>query len=281
MFISTISKLYKLLTLKNEESFCMSIANLENEIKHLKKELIEHRKKLLTFDTLLNDIHCEIVVGKRYCPICNNNVRVFLPYGVNPRPNALCPICGSLERHRLVYLYFKEQTNLFTKKIKMLHIAPEKILTAIFSKQFNIDYLSADIDSSRAMVEMDLQDIRLPDNLFDVIYCSHVLEHIPDDRKAMKELYRVLRPGGWAVLQVPIKKNLQNTLENSSVITPEQRILHYGQHDHLRLYGMDYEERLREAGFNVKVDKYIETLDEQIINKYALAKDEYIYFCAK
>lgn len=127
----------------------------------------------------------------RYCPICKRSSR-FRPYGVKKRRNALCPNCKSLERHRLAYLYFKNETDLFSKQSKMLHVAPKYAFRDVFSQMENIEYISADLDPSMAMVEMDIENIEYPDGAFDVIYCSHVLEHVQDDRKAIKELHRIL-----------------------------------------------------------------------------------------
>lgn len=140
-----------------------------------------------------------------YCPSCGAHLRKFGNYGVLKRPDAHYPVCGSLERHRLMSLYFPVGTNLFdgTRK-KMLHVATtEEQFFRVFSKIKGLDYLSADLDSPLAMVKMEITKIQYPDNTFDIIYCSHVLEHIPNDRLAMAELFRVLKPGGWAMLQVP------------------------------------------------------------------------------
>jgi SAM-dependent methyltransferase len=161
----------------------------------------------------------------------------------------------------------------------MLHIAPEPQLSRLFKKRPYLQYLSGDIDSPEAMVKMDITDIRDSDASFDVIYCSHVLEHVPDDRKAMAEFYRVLKPGGWAVLQVPITAEV--TLEDPSVTSPEERERLFGQCDHVRRYGQDYVERLRSARFTVKVDKFVWELGDPKITRYGLTKGEDIYFCTK
>ncbi len=172
------------------------------------------------------------------------------PFGLAPRPDALCPDCGSVERHRLVWLFFKHKTNLFDRSPKkMLHIAPEKALDENLRKTPALDYLTADLTDPRAMVRMDITDIPYPDNLFDVIYCSHVLEHVPDDRKAIRHLNRVLKPTGWAVFVVPIK--VEKTIEDTSITDPADRRRLFGQHDHVRRYGPDFADRLAEAGFDV------------------------------
>lgn len=219
------------------------------------------------------------------CSLCGSKISSFLPFGMRkntpPRPNAQCPVCKSLERHRLIWLYFRNRTNLFSTAHKMLHVAPELLLMDKLCSCPNIDYLSADLDSSLAMVKMDITDIHYPDNSFDVIYCSHVLEHIPDDQKAMRELCRVLRPGGWAILQVPLWG--PKTIEDPSITTPEDRERVFYQFDHVRHYGHDgvYRQRLENAGFTVKVDPYIKELGEENSKRYGLMAGEDIYFCTK
>lgn len=215
------------------------------------------------------------------CPCCGGNFREFLPFGVQTRKNAQCPRCLCLERHRLLWLYFQEKTNLFKDNLKVLHIAPEKWFQKKLKSLSNLDYLSADLDSSWAMENMDITDINYPDNTFDVILCNHVLEHIPDDHKAMQELYRVLKQGGWAILQVPMDNTKVTTFEDKNITSPEERLRFFGQQDHVRIYGQDYKNRLENAGFKVKVDQYVKDLDDTLVNKYGLKKDHDIYFCSK
>jgi SAM-dependent methyltransferase len=162
-----------------------------------------------------------------------------------------------------------------------LHVAPEKCIATRLKACDNIDYLSADIALSAAMVQMDITDIRLPAESFDVIYASHVLEHIPDDRKAMRELHRVLRPGGWAVLQVPVWR--PTTTEDPTVTDPKERERLFGQSDHVRMYGHDgeYERRLQEAGFDLTVVPFVKELGPETARRYRLSAWEDIYFCAR
>ena len=198
-----------------------------------------------------------LCAGNRFhCPVCETCICRFYPFGVVPRPNALCPVCGSLERHRMIWLYFRNETNLFSPPLKkMLHIAPEACFVKKLGASPCIDYLTADLTDT-AMIRMDITDIQYPDNSFDVIYCSHVLEHIPDDRKAMRELARILQPSGWAILQVPLA--IGNSVEDLSITDPKERERYFGQHDHVRVYGHDYKDRLVDAGFTVNVVKYME-----------------------
>jgi predicted SAM-dependent methyltransferase len=161
----------------------------------------------------------------------------------------------------------------------MLHVAPEPELSRWLQEVEYIDYVSADLSSPRAMVRMDISDIQYRDNTFDVIYCSHVLEHVPDDRKAMREFWRVLKNGGWAILQVPITADV--TFEDPTVTSPEERERLFGQHDHVRRYGPDYRDRLVDVGFSVTVDGFVRELDERTVSRYGLMRSEDVYFCQK
>lgn len=188
----------------------------------------------------------------RFCPVCERYSGRFLPFGLAPRDDAQCPRCGALERHRLVWLYFQKSTDLFDRRPKtMLHVAPERCLAERLSAMLGSGYLTADLHDPSAMVRMDVMNIAYPDESFDVIYCSHVLEHVIDDRRAMREFRRVLKRDGWAVLLVPI--TAERSWEDPSVTSPEERERLFGQHDHVRVYGPDYVDRLRDAGFGVSI----------------------------
>ena len=216
-----------------------------------------------------------------FCPCCEGHFRTFLPFGAQRRPNAICPRCLSLERHRLLWLYLKNKTNLLSSNLKVLHIAPEYLLKKSISALSNISYLSADLQPHEAMVQMDITDIQYEDNAFDMILCSHVLEHVPNDAKAMRELCRVLKPGGWAILHVPLDPKLDKTLEGSSDLSLAERERLFGHHDHVRMYGRDYKDKLEQAGFTVKVDRYAQELGSDQSKKFGLMADEDIYFCTK
>lgn len=213
------------------------------------------------------------------CPCCGGRFWEFLPFGITPRPNALCPGCGSLERHRLLWLYLKDRTNFFTDRLRVLDVAPIRFFSEQCTRLPNIDYVSADISSSLAKLKIDITNISLPDDSFDCIICCHVLKHIPDDRKAMRELCRVLAPGGWAIIQSPIDTNRGETFEDPRVVLPEDRERLFGQSDHVRIYGRDYQDRLEEAGFTVRVDRYAQDLGSCHLRRYGLASDDDIYFC--
>ena len=216
------------------------------------------------------------------CPICEISYRKFLPYGrLNPRPNALCPDSLSLERHRLMWLYLKERTNFFTQPHKLLHIAPELCFIKTFKGMKNLDYTTADLESPLADVKMDVHSIPFDDHTFDVVFCNHVMEHVDNDIKAMSEIHRVLKPGGWAIIQSPQDYSRAETLEDPSITDPKERERIYWQSDHVRLFGMDYGKRLQKAGFQVTEDRYVMELPEETVMRYALPPKEIIYFCAK
>jgi methyltransferase family protein len=221
--------------------------------------------------------------GAHRCPICCSHLRCFIDYGwIHKLKAEECPVCGSHRRHRLIWLYFHTKFDLRKQPtISMLHLAPEPELTALFRSYPQIDYLSADIQSGRAMVKMDITAIDYPKDSFDAIYCSHVLEHIPDDRKAMAELLRVLKPGGWAILQVPIDSERETTFEDPTIAKPEDRERAFWQFDHVRLYGRDYQKRLEEAGFEVTVDWYVRDLSHRQVRRMGLDELEGIYVCTK
>ncbi len=216
------------------------------------------------------------------CPCCTKTFSTFWPSGSTPqsqRPNTMCPQCNSLERHRLFWLYLHANPTLVSDGDRVLHVAPEAPVAALVQGMADVDYLSADLDPSKAMVEMDLTAIDLPDDRFDIILCSHVLEHIPDDRAAMAEMKRVLAPGGWAYLQVPMSPTRAETYEDRSITDPAAREKAFGQVDHVRSYGRDYEDRLREAGWTVDRIDFAATLSSEALRRYAIDADEAIYIC--
>lgn len=206
----------------------------------------------------------------RYCPVCRTYARKFADFGLKRRTDARCLHCGSLERHRLVWLYFQRRTDLFDGKPKhVLHIAPEDCFVHRLREKLGKSYLTADLEDPAVMVQMDITDIRYPDGSFDVIYCSHVLQHVSDDVKAMRELCRVLKPGGWAVLLVPVF--LPQTFEDPKITDPAERWRVYGHPDFLRGYGPDYCDRLKSAGFSVSVFRAIDFVDPGDICRMGLS----------
>lgn len=218
----------------------------------------------------------------RYCCICNSRVRLFLAHGPGSRQrkDIMCPVCLAHSRHRLVWYYLATHTTLLKNGLtKLLHFAPEAALTNKFKDQPGLEYLSADLDSSHAMVKMDITQLACPDDCFDIIYCSHVLEHVFEDRRAMKELFRVLRPGGRALIQVPF--SLRGTLEDRSVTDPAERERLYWQRDHVRLYGPDIEHRLAEAGFEVEKLFGADLLSPDRCEELGIDNSEPLFVCTK
>jgi SAM-dependent methyltransferase len=221
-------------------------------------------------------------LGRKYqCPCCEIQVRRFLPGGVTLRPNAQCPRCGSLERHRLLWLYLKYETDFFNQHLRVLDVAPTYFMQQKFRHCANLDYLSTGLDDLWVMTRMDIMAISFPDNHFDCVICYHVLEHITDDRQAMRELFRVLKPNGWAILQSPVDMTRATTLEDSRLTSSEERRNLFGQDDHLRVYGRDYIDRLSEAGFYVTPDTFVQQLSNKMINTLGLMKEEVLFICKK
>ena len=215
-------------------------------------------------------------------PINGIKYNKLLPYGrLKPRENALAPDSMSLERHRLMWLFLQQKTNFFTEKLKFLHVAPEFCFINLFKKMKNLHYITGDLVSPWADVKMDVHNIPFKDNEFNVVICNHVLEHVKDDKKVMEEFYRVMKKGGWGIFQVPIDKNNKQTIEDPNITDPKVREKLYWQSDHLRLYGLDYSKKLQKVGFKVTESNFINELEQELVNKYALPKDEIIYFCEK
>ena len=236
------------------------------------------RPILIRFSYIARPILVLFLKGKKFTdPIDGKSFRTFLPYGYeNQRNNVLSPSTLSLERHRLLWLYLKNETNFFTANLKVLHFAPEQAFYKRFKKMENLNYITTDLESPLAEVKADICNLPFKDNSFDFILCNHVLEHIPDDGKAMQELYRVLKPKGIGVFQIPQDLSRETTFEDDSIIDKKERAKIFGQYDHVRVYGRDYFDKLRSFGFNVDEVDYTSTLSEENITKYCLAKGEII-----
>ena len=215
---------------------------------------------------------------RRLCPVCLNQIASYARY--NRRRNVSCSGCGSKERHRMAWLYLKNETPLFRKPTRLLHFAPEPFFASRIDRYMTIDQVKASYDPDKPDEGVDIQRLPFEDESFDMIFCSHVLEHVPDDRLAMRELLRVLRPDGLATILVPIRADLTETYEDATITTPEGRAEHFGQWDHLRWYGRDFPDRMREQGFLVDVVHYADefTPEEQV--RYGI-RPEPLFACRK
>jgi len=236
-------------------------------------------------------------LGTRYqCPLCHVRLKRFLPFGQRLsilrdlevvgggyRENAQCPACGCIDRERLLFLYLLHQTDLLDRPARLLHVAPEARVSEFLHAQSNLDYVTADLSGERVMVAMDITKIQFAHDSFDAIICNHVLEHIVDDSKAMAELFRVLRPGGWAIVQVPISFRLRQSIEDSSITSAAGREAAFGQADHVRIYGQDYFARLMRAGFDVETICWISRRDVfgGRRNRFGLNPDERVFVARK
>lgn len=215
--------------------------------------------------------------GSCYCPVCNLEIKEFRISGESTD----CPICRAGERSRADWYYLREHTDLFSAERKsLLHIAPEPFFLVRFRKQPGLEYVSMDLKSPLAELHMDVTDLKFPEGRFDAIYCSHVLEHVEDDRRAMAELFRVCKPGGWAMLQVPV--TVEKTFEDSRVRSPAERKRLFGNEGHVRRCGPDYAERMRAAGFVVQALPVASFISEESLGRMGIRnRMRYVFFCRK
>ncbi len=241
------------------------------------------RPYLIKLSYLARPVLATLLKGDKYTdPIDGKSFKKFLPYGYGEqRPNVLSPSSLSLERHRLIWLYLKNNTSFFTAKKKVLHMAPEQCFLDIFKDLKNLDYTTADLYSPIVDVKADILNLPFEDNSFDFILCNHVLEHIEDDSKAMSELYRVLKPGGTGIFQIPQDLSLEKTYEDFSIVTSKERAVHFGQYDHVRIYGRDYFDRLRKVGFKVDEVDYSKSISDDLVDRYRLVQGEILPVCHK
>ncbi len=245
------------------------------------------------FKTILNSIPRPILIRLSYVarpilalwlkgntytdPIDGKSFRSFLPYGYGTqRNNVLSPSTLSLERHRLLWLYLKNETGFFSATKRVLHFAPEQAFYKRFRNLSNIDYVTTDLESPLADIKADICNLPFKDDEFDIILCNHVLEHIPDDTKAMQELYRILKPGGFGIFQIPQDLSRATTFEDNTITDKKERAKIFGQYDHVRVYGRDYFDKLRSIGFKVDEVDYTSTLSQSEVETYCLAKGEII-----
>ena len=212
-----------------------------------------------------------------FCPLCESALKSFLP--IERYGNVGCPVCASHNRHRFLWLFLERKTDLFQGEVKkLLHFAPDKTLAGKLARAPQVDYLSGDLDARRAMLRMDITNISFPDSSFDVVLCSHVLEHVPDDLLALRQLHRVLKPGGWAVVMVPI--TVKKTFEDDSIVEPVEREKLFGQADHVRRYGPDIKQRIEQAGFDVVSIWPASVADQNEIHYYRI-ESEPLFYCRR
>jgi SAM-dependent methyltransferase len=265
------------------------------------------RPILIRLSIVVRPILAFLLKGSRFTdPIDGKSFRMFLPYGYgNQRNNVLSPSTLSLERHRLLWLYLQNETDFFQSELdsdspvtqnkgiqlrkdaetssalKVLHFAPEQEFYKRFKKQTNIEYTTTDLLSPLADVKADICNLPFEDNAYDIIFCNHVLEHIPNDTKAIQELFRVLKPGGMGIFQIPQDLSRASTFTDDTIVDQKERAKIFGQYDHVRVYGRDYFEKLRSIGFKVIEEGYTHKIAPELVEKYCLAKGEIIPVCFK
>ena len=241
------------------------------------------RTFLIKFSFIFQPLLGILLSGDKFTdPIDGKSFRKFLSYGYTKlRKNALSPSTLSLERHRLLWLYLKNETVLFEKKIKLLHFAPEQAFYKRFKKLRNIQYDTIDINSPLAKIKADICDLPIKENTYDFILCNHVLEHVLDDNKAMSELYRVLKKGGTGIFQVPIDMKREKTFQDDSITDKLERNKIFGQYDHVRIYGKDYFNKLEDTGFKVQQVDYSKKFSDKEILKFSIIRGEIIPVCTK
>jgi SAM-dependent methyltransferase len=210
------------------------------------------------------------------CPCCGGHFERFLPYW--NRDFCRCPRCDSHERHRALWLYLRDRADL---RGRLLHLAPEEAIARHLRDRPDLDYVSADLDSPLAMLHFDIQDIPFQDETFDAVICGHVLTEVPDDRQAMREMRRVLRPGGWAIVMAAVEPGRATTFEDPSITEPEARRVAFLEPANVRVYGADFADRLRDAGFEVEVIPYPRQLGDDAIRRYGLLPADDIYLCRR
>lgn len=254
------------------------------------------KEKLKKIYRKIREIYRKIYYyGNKYkCNICSSKVRLMKPHGIKHeifekntiieagyRENCTCPVCKSKDRIRMVYYYLEKYTNVFVGKNCILHFAPEFPIKQKIKKNKYAEYYDGDIQKGRATYVVDITDIQFPDNKFDYIICNQVLEHIPDEKKAINELKRVIKPNGKIIITVPICVSNEKTFEDPNITDSKERLANFCQEDHVRLYGRDFKKRLEKFGFEVEEWRVDEHVIEQVIEEYSFSKGGLIYIATK
>jgi SAM-dependent methyltransferase len=215
------------------------------------------------------------------CPICSGQFRKFMPRIQPPsRPNragARCPRCGAFERHRHLWLFFDEWRVLFEEQLRVLHFAPEPSISSRLSGRQNLDYVAADLNPTASAVRADITRLPFADASFDVIICSHVLEHVAAEERALLELRRVLKPTGCAILLVPIDLQRRQTFEDRAIVDRGTRERAFGKSDHVRVYGRDFPDRVARAGFDLRDASQQARLGAAAVRRYGLKRHDQIF----
>ena len=261
------------------------------------------KSKLLINDTVPkeNIIDCAKLIeanclgeeGDYYCSLCGKELSGFVPYGIDVesmkrlhiigeglRDNARCPVCGSLDRNRWCFYVLEKYTEMLNEPCSVLHFAPEKYISDMIETNEMCDYVTADLERGKAMLSVDATNIPFRDEIFDYVIANHILEHIPNDKKALSEIKRVLKKDGKAIISFPICTD-QPTIEDDGTATEDERLNRYGQRDHVRLYGTDYKERLEEAGFKVDVKSPKDELGQEQIERFGYIADDVVMILSK
>lgn len=215
----------------------------------------------------------------RECPICGFTGRRFQEFGNPPRPDAQCPTCLALERHRLLWVYLQNETDVSNGAGRLLYFAPKSCIEDGLRDRSNLQLVTTDLMMNTVDAKTDITRLPFSTSTFDIVICSHVLEHVPEDGVAISELHRVVKEGGCAVILVP-KYDIDETHEDESITSPEGREEAFGQHDHVRKYGRDFEDRLAKAGFSVNTRTYAHELEKSSVEKMGLESDD-IHECIK
>jgi SAM-dependent methyltransferase len=205
----------------------------------------------------------------RECPCCGGTFRAFRPR--DDRPEARCPRCNSYERHRVLWMWLRDRGGLDAGPLDMLHAAPEPVLERRLRALGGVRYTAGSLFPSGDQVRIDLTEIPFPAESFDIVVCNHVFDEIPDDRHALAEIHRVLRPGGRLVTQTPVDKRREHTYEDAS-LPPARRREVFQTADDVRIYGLDFRDRLAEPGFDVELIDYAGELDRATVERYGLVE---------
>ncbi len=243
-------------------------------IKAIYKQVVSEKQRIVLRQGFLKAVAPFYYGSNFYCIFCDQSFRKFLSKGntLIERPHAVCPQCGSLERTRLLMYYLQNETALFKENLKVLHFAPEKCLFDRL-KPLNIDYIDCDINPALASNKVDIMDIPFPDKHFDLIICAHVLGHVPDEKKAIDEVYRVLKINGRAIIMT-LLSDQEKTIEDQTVTSDEGRLQLYGEHDLLRLHGQDFTNRLQRSHVKVHRIDYRNHFSQEDQKKYSLGNGQ-------